>query len=169
MLPFVRLLGSIGAIGAVILFFVAQKFYVYEDPRIEQVDSILPQANCGGCGYPGCKGFADACVKAASLDGLSCPVGGAETMSKVASILGKEVVAAAPMIAVVRCNGNCSARPKTSSYDGEKSCAIAANTYSGDTGCSFGCIGLGDCEVSCDFDAIHIDKETGLPVVDEEK
>lgn len=162
-------LGVIGAIGAVILYFVAQKFYVYEDPRIGQVDAVLPQANCGGCGFPGCKGFADACVKADTLEGLNCPVGGAPVMAEVATILGREAVAADPKVAVVRCNGTCSARPRTSQYDGAKSCAVAANTYAGDTGCSFGCIGLGDCTVVCDFDAIHINPETGLPEVDDDK
>ena len=162
-------LGVIGAIGAVILYIVAQKFHVYEDPRIGQVDAVLPQANCGGCGYPGCKGFADACVKADTLEGLNCPVGGADVMSQVASILGREAVTADPMVAVVRCNGTCEARPKTSNYDGAKSCAVAANTFAGDTGCSFGCLGLGDCTVVCDFDAIHINAETGLPEVDDDK
>ncbi|MGL4331585.1 MAG: ferredoxin, partial [Bacteroidales bacterium] len=52
----VLLLGAVGAIGAIILYFVAQKFKVYEDPRIGQVEEVLPAANCGGCGYPGCKG-----------------------------------------------------------------------------------------------------------------
>ncbi len=162
-------LGVIGAIGAVILYLVAQKFYVYEDPRIGQVDEALPQANCGGCGYPGCKGFADACVKADTLEGLNCPVGGAEVMAKVATILGREAIAAEAKIAVVHCNGTCDARPRTNVYDGAKSCAIAAQTYAGETGCSFGCLGLGDCTVVCNFDAIHIDPATGLPVVDEEK
>ncbi len=162
-------LGVIGAIGAVILYLVAQKFYVYEDPRIAQVDEILPQANCGGCGYPGCKGFADACVKASTLEGLNCPVGGAEVMSQVATVLGQEVITAEPKIAVVRCQGTCDVRPSTSLYDGAKSCAVAANTFSGETGCSFGCIGLGDCVVSCDFDAIHINPKTGIAEVDEDK
>ena len=162
-------LGVIGAIGAVILYLVAQKFYVYEDPRIGQVDEALPQANCGGCGYPGCKGFADACVKADTLEGLNCPVGGAEVMAKVASILGREAVVAEAKIAVVRCNGTCDVRPKTNVYDGAKSCAIAAQTYAGETGCAFGCLGLGDCTLVCNFDAIHMDPTTGLPVVDQEK
>ena len=69
-------LGGIGAISAIILYLVAQKFKVYEDPRNGQVEAVLPGANCGGCGYPGCGGFAAACVKADSLDGMLCPVGG---------------------------------------------------------------------------------------------
>lgn len=84
-------LGAIGAISAVILYLVAQKFKVFEDPRLAQIEEILPGANCGGCGYPGCKGFADACVKADTLDSVHCPVGGAAVMTRVAGILGKEV------------------------------------------------------------------------------
>ena len=78
---------------------------MYEDPRIAQVAAVLPQANCGGCGYPGCSGFADACVKAGSLEGKLCPVGGQPVMTKVAEILGLDAAAAEPMVAVVRCNG----------------------------------------------------------------
>ena len=72
-------LGAIGLISAVLLYFTSRKFAVQEDERIGQVSAVLPQANCGGCGYPGCSGFAGACVKAAdkgSLEGLLCPVGG---------------------------------------------------------------------------------------------
>ena len=139
-------LGAIGAISAVILYFVAQKFKVYEDPRNGQVEEVLPGANCGGCGYPGCKGFADACVKAESLDELLCPVGGTPVMAKVAAILGKEVIESTPKVAVIRCNGTCNNRVKTNIYDGAKSCAIEAALYGGDTGCSFGCLGNGDCK-----------------------
>ena len=105
---------AIGIASAVILYFVAQKFKVEEDPRIDTVESILPGANCGGCGKPGCRGFAEATVKATSLDGLFCPVGGAETMTKVAAALGMEVTAQTPQIAVVRCNGTCDHRQRTS-------------------------------------------------------
>ena len=69
-------LGAIALVSAAILYAASKKFAVYEDPRIAQVSEVLPQANCGGCGYPGCSGFADACVKAGSLDGKFCPVGG---------------------------------------------------------------------------------------------
>ena len=162
-------LGAIGAISAVILYFVAQKFKVYEDPRNGQVEEVLPGANCGGCGYPGWKGFADACVKAESLDGLLCPVGGTPVMVKVATILGKEVIESTPKVAVIRCNGTCNNRVKTNTYDGAKSCAIEASLYGGDTGCSFGCLGNGDCIKACAFGAIQMNTETGLPEIDEEK
>ena len=65
-------LGVIALVSAAILYVASKKFAVYEDPRIAQVAEVLPQANCGGCGYPGCSGFADACVKAGSLDGKLC-------------------------------------------------------------------------------------------------
>ena len=159
---------AIGIASAVILYFVAQKFKVEEDPRIDTVESILPGANCGGCGKPGCRGFAEATVKATSLDGLFCPVGGAETMTKVAAALGMEVTVQTPQIAVVRCNGTCDHRQRTSQYDGYKSCAIEHSLYRGETDCTFGCLGCGDCVTACPFDAIPMD-ENGLPVVSEEK
>ena len=138
-------LGAIALVAAVILYVASKKFAVYEDPRIAQVAAVLPQANCGGCGYPGCSGFADACVKAGSLEGKLCPVGGQPVMTKVAEILGLDAAAAEPMVAVVRCNGTCANRPRVNQYDGAKSCAIAASLYGGETGCSFGCLGCGDC------------------------
>lgn len=162
-------LGVIGAGSAAILFFVSQKFKVEEDPRIEQVQEALPGANCGGCGFPGCAAFAAATVKADTLDNLFCPVGGQETMGRVASILGKEATQAAKKIAVVRCNGTCENRPRVNQYDGASSCAIASALYGGDTGCSFGCLGMGDCVDACTFDAIHINPQTMLPEVDEDK
>lgn len=162
-------LGAIGLIAAVILYVASKKFAVYEDPRIARVNEVLPQANCGGCGYPGCTGFADACVKAGSLDGKFCPVGGQPVMSEVAEILGLDAGTAEPMIAVVRCNGSCAHRPRTTKYDGAVSCAILASTYGGETGCSYGCLGCGDCVTACTFDAIHMNPETGLPEVDDKK
>lgn len=163
-------LGAIGLVSAIILFVASKKFAVYEDPRIAQVAEVLPQANCGGCGYPGCSGFAAACVKAgSSLEGKLCPVGGQPTMTKVAAILGLEAAASEPKVAVVRCNGTCANRPRVTQYDGVRSCVIANSTYGGETGCTFGCLGCGDCVEACKFDAIHMNPETGLPEVDEAK
>lgn len=162
-------LGLIGCLAAAILYFVAQKFNVEEDPRIGQVETALPGANCGGCGKPGCHAFAEACVKAETLDGLFCPVGGLATMTNVGEILGLTATATDPMIAVVRCNGTCSNRPRLTTYNGARSCQIIHNLYGGETGCMYGCLGCGDCVDACAFDAIHMNSETGLPEVDEEK
>ena len=168
----VCVLGLIGLASAVILFVVSHKFAVHEDPRIAQVGAVLPQANCGGCGYPGCSGFAAACVKAAnegSLEGKLCPVGGQPVMEQVAGILGMTVEATAPKVAVVRCNGSCENRPRLVKFDGVQSCKVQQMIGMGETGCSYGCYGCGDCVASCKFGAIHINPVTLLPEVDEDK
>lgn len=162
-------LSILGLLLALVLYLVAQKFKVEEDPRIDDVEAILPGANCGGCGFAGCRAFAEGCVKADNLESLYCPVGGNDTMKSVASYLGMEVAEKAPQVAVVRCNGNCDVRPKTSHYDGYSSCEVMASLFSGDTACSFGCLGQGDCVVVCNFDAIKMDPRTGLPEVDQDK
>ena len=90
-------------------------------------------------------------------------------MKTVGEILGMAVGNIDPKVAVVRCNGTCEARPKTSIYDGAKSCQILHNCYVGETACPFGCLGCGDCVAACEFDAIHMNPETGLPEVDDEK
>ena len=162
-------LGATALVLASVLFIVSKKFAVKEDPRVGQVAEVLPQANCGGCGFPGCAGFADACVKAGSLDGLMCPVGGQAVMSQVADILGLSAGATEPKVAVVRCNGTCEHRPHTIVYDGAVSCKIAHATGCGETGCAYGCLGCGDCVKACQFDAIHMNPETGLPEVDADK
>ena len=158
-------LGTLAIVSAIILYFVAQKFKVFEDPRIDDVEEILPSANCGGCGYAGCRAFAEALVKAGNMEGFNCPVGGADLMIDVGKSLGLEAVIAEPQIAVVRCSGTVDNSPAKVKYDGISSCAAAATIYSGEGGCSFGCLGLGDCEESCEFDAIHVNPKTMIPEV----
>ena len=168
----IAVLGGIGLIAAIVLYVCSKKFYVYEDPRIAQVTEVLPGANCGGCGFAGCGGLADALVKGAdagSLDGLKCPVGGQEVMGKVADLLGMAIANGEPMVAVVRCNGTCEHRPKIAEYSGLRTCAAMNACGAGETACGFGCLGCGDCVAACQFDAIHLNEETGLPEVDEEK
>ena len=90
-------------------------------------------------------------------------------MEKVGAILGLAAVASDPKVAVVRCNGTCEARPRTSEYNGARSCQIMNSLYVGETACPFGCLGCGDCVAACQFGALSMDEKTGLPVVDEEK
>ena len=164
-------LGGIGLVSAIILYFVASKFKVYEDPKIDEVEEVLPSANCGGCGFPGCRAFAEATAKKAkeekSLEGLFCPVGGNEVMQKVGETLGLEIEAKDPMIAVVRCNGSRVNSPGKVQYEGVSSCSFAHALYAGEGGCQFGCLGLGDCVDACEFDAIHMSEERGLPEVND--
>ncbi len=162
-------LAGLGLVLSLVLYLVAKKFKVEEDPRIDEVEKVMPGANCGGCGFAGCRAFADAAVKASNPDQNFCPVGGNEVMKKVAAILGFEMAEKLPRVAVVRCNGNCEARPVTNIYGGVRSCRVKAALYSGDTLCSFGCLGCGDCVEACAFGAITMDAATGLPVVDESK
>ncbi len=168
------ILFSVGALAllasgsAVILFFIAQKFKVDEDPRISEVTELLPNANCGGCGFPGCSAFAGALVKGADngdISGLFCPPGGNDTMSNVGEYLGITVEESAPTTAVVRCNGTKAKAPSKITYEGPSKCAVANTLFSGENGCPYGCLGLGDCVAACDYDAIYMDEETGLPVV----
>lgn len=157
----------IGVIAAVVLYFVAQKFKVHEDPKIDAVEGMLPGANCGGCGYPGCRGLADALVKNDDISSLYCTAGGADSMQRIAEYLGKVVAEQEPMVAVVRCSGSCDKRPHTNVYNGAPSCAVEAALYGGETGCAYGCLGNGDCVAVCQFGAIAVNPETGLPEVDE--
>jgi Na+-translocating ferredoxin:NAD+ oxidoreductase subunit B len=162
-------LSATGVLAAIVLFLIARRFRVIEDPHIDQVEDALPAANCGGCGYPGCRNFAEACVRAENLSSLFCPVGGNDTMANVAGILGKVAPENDPLVAVVRCNGSYVNRARINSYDGAASCAVTSSLYSGETGCQYGCLGHGDCVRACDFDAIHMDNETGLPYVTDDK
>ncbi|MDY3848564.1 MAG: Fe-S cluster domain-containing protein [Prevotella sp.] len=168
----VIVLGVIALVASVILYVCSKKFAVKEDPRIAQVSAVLPQANCGGCGFPGCSGMADALVKAAdngSLDGLNCPVGGADVMTQVADLLGMAVANTDPMVAVVRCNGTCENRPRTVEYCGLRTCSAMNACAAGETACGYGCLGCGDCVAACQFGAIVINSATGLPEVDEDR
>lgn len=155
--------------AAIILYFVAQKFKVYEDPRIDEILALLPAANCGGCGFAGCRNFAEALVKADTFEGLNCPVGGGEVMGLSAKILGKEAPVVDPLVAVLLCNGTPEYRPRTSIYDGALDCRISNSLYIGETDCSFGCLGNGDCVRACAFDAMFMDRETELPVIIDDK
>jgi Na+-translocating ferredoxin:NAD+ oxidoreductase subunit B len=159
----------LGLVSSVILYFIARKFRIDEDPRIDDILAILPAANCGGCGFAGCRNFSEALVKAETFEGLNCPVGGNKVMADVAGILGKEPIETDPLVAVVRCNGTPEHRQRSSLYNGPSDCRLSHNLYIGETDCAFGCMGLGDCVRACTFGAMYIDTTTKLPVIIDEK
>jgi Na+-translocating ferredoxin:NAD+ oxidoreductase RNF subunit RnfB len=132
---------------------------------IAEVEEILPAANCAGCGSPGCKSFAEKLVNTEDISDLFCPVGGNSVMNQVAELLGKAVAEKDPTVAVLRCQGACDIRPKTTEFEGPRTCAITAMVYGGETDCQYGCLGDGDCVNVCKFDAMYMDESTGLPVI----
>ncbi len=150
---------------AYVLGWANKTFHVEIDPRVEQVISALPGANCGGCGYVGCAEYAEAVV-AGNVPADKCPVGGPSCAEKIAKILGLELEATWPYRPVVHCGAKSSQRLKRHAYRGEPTCA-SANLISGVQGCTYGCLGFGDCHNACPFDAIHI--IDGLATVDYDK
>jgi electron transport complex protein RnfB len=160
-------MGIMGAFFAYGLSIALKKFKIEEDPRIDQVEAALPGANCGACGYPGCRALAEAIAKGEVEPG-SCPVGGSESAREVARIMGKEATQTERKVAVLLCRGTDEAAARKADYRGVKTCYAASLVQSGDKFCSYGCLGYEDCVRACNFDALHMGPE-GLPMVDREK
>ena len=167
----VLVLGGIGFFAALILYYVAQKFALKDDMRVVKIERILPGVNCGGCGKAGCHDFATACARANAeeLDKLYCTVGGNKLMKEIADIMGYTITEKEPTIAVLRCQGSCQNAPIKFEFTGLKSCRLAAQIATARSECPYGCMRLGDCVKACKFGALSINKETGLPQVDENK
>ena len=147
---------AIGLVAAAILVIASKVFFVPVDETVANLRAELPGANCGACGYAGCDDYANALAEDPSVGASKCPVGGAEVAAKLAEILGVEAGDADPQVAVVRCNGTKDAAKTIMEYDGVKTCAAAKQFFGGMSACPHGCIGLGDCEVVCQYDAIHV-------------
>ena len=148
------------------LLYASKKFYVYEDPRIDEIEALLPAANCGGCGLAGCRAFAEQAVKAESLD-VICPVADAEAMSAVAKVLGIEASGADKKVATLMCNGTYENSKSVLEYAGIEDCWAAMLVTDSSKTCAFSCLGLASCVRACGFDAMKI--ENGIVVIDEEK
>jgi Na+-translocating ferredoxin:NAD+ oxidoreductase subunit B len=154
------------AIGmSFVLGWANRAFHVEVDPRVAKIDAALPGANCGGCGYVGCSEYAEA-VADGKADVTLCAPGGSSCAQDLAEIMGVSVSEAAPYRAVVHCAATKQQRLLRGDYHGEPTCA-AANLVAGVQGCTYGCLGFGDCERSCDYDAIDV--VDGVAVVDQEK
>ncbi|MDO9527975.1 MAG: FAD-dependent oxidoreductase [Syntrophales bacterium] len=156
-------LSILGAILAGMLGAAAIVFYVYEDPRIAEVEGVLPGANCGGCGYAGCSAFAGAIVAGESSP-AGCVAGGPGVTQTVAEVMGMKVAAVEPKLAFQTCNGGARAETKFN-YLGIHDCRALALLYKGDKKCEVACLGMGTCVRNCPFGALTMG-ENGLPIVD---
>jgi electron transport complex protein RnfB len=160
-------LGSLGLLFGVILALASKIFYVEKDPRIDVLNEVLPQANCGGCGFPGCFNYAEAVI----LHNVSitlCAPGGEEVINRIAEILGVEAESKNPMVAVVRCQGKHGIAKDKFKYEGIEDCSAEILIHGGHKACEYGCLGHGSCVKACPFDAMVME-ESGLPTVFEDK
>jgi len=161
-------IGSVVGLGvffAAVLAVANKTLKSEEDPKVADVEGILPGLNCGACGYAGCQAFAIELVKGEALVN-GCLAGGQETTDKLAEFLGLEGEEAVKEIAVLHCNANKAERTKSAEYKGIETCK-AADIIKGVTNCVYGCLGYGDCAKICPFDAICMAE--GLPLVDPDK
>ena len=156
---------ALSLFSAHVLGWANKAFHVPVDPRVEQVTHSLPGANCGGCGFIGCAEYAEAVV-AGKAPPDKCPVGGESCAARIAAILGVDLKQSWPYRPVVHCGATYDQRLKRHEYRGEGTCA-SANLVAGVQGCTYGCLGFGDCGISCPFDAIYI--ANGLATVDYDK
>lgn len=148
---------GLGLVAATVLAVASRVFYVEEDPRVEAVVDALPGANCGGCGYAGCEGYAIAVVNDPAIAANLCVAGGAETSIAVGELTGKTVTASEPLLSFRRCDkvaGNVGLRYE---YQGMPSCAAATLLTGGVDVCSWSCLGYGDCVQVCPFDAMTVE------------
>ncbi len=163
----VAILGGTGLFFAALLAVANKKLRVYEDPRLDAIAAMLPNVNCGACGYAGCRAFAEGVV-VGRVKPSGCNVVAEETRQAIAEYLGVDAGAAVKKVARLLCAGGSDVAVQHADYYGFKTCGAAAAVAGGGKGCSWGCIGLADCAVACTFDALHMNA-VGIPVVDVDK
>ena len=171
----IGILGGLGLVFGLILAVASKIFYVETDPRLDLLNECLPGANCGGCGYAGCGGYAEAVLKGEAPIG-KCASGGNECAMKMAEIMGVKAEKMERRVAMVRCsgyktvdeNGMPVGAKLKGEYEGIADCLAATKVAGrGPSACKFGCLGFGTCVAACKYDAIHV--VNGVAVVDEEK
>lgn len=159
-------LGGFALISASGLFFASKKFYVFEDPRIEEVTQLLPGANCGGCGYAGCAAYADNVISKMNL-AAACPVASPEAMTAIGALLGLDAPVGEKKVASLMCQGTPEHSKYVMKYHGIVDCWAALLVADTTKACAYSCIGLSSCVRACAFDAVRI--ENGILIIDEEK
>lgn len=161
------ILGGLGLLFGVILAVSHRLLHVEEDPRIEATEEMLPGSNCGACGEPGCRAFAEQLVAGDRLPS-GCTVSGEDTIVQIAGFLGVDAGEATKRVARLHCAGGLGRARQIADYEGYEGCRAASVAGGGGKSCSWGCLGLADCDVACGFDAITMNEDR-LPVVDVDK
>ena len=171
----VAILGGLGLVFGLVLAAASKVFHVESDPRLEKLNECLPGANCGGCGYPGCGGYAEAVLQGEAAIG-KCAAGGNECAQAMAAIMGVKAEAMTRKVALVRCSGFRSVdasgkelgAKRKGVYEGFHDCLAASKVGgNGPLSCKFGCLGYGNCTKACKYDAIHV--VDGVAKVDSDK
>jgi electron transport complex protein RnfB len=167
MLMAVLILGGVGLTFGLLIALANSRLKVWEDPRIDEVTGMLPGANCGACGFAGCRAFAEAVI-GGSTPPAKCTVMGPDEKADVATYLGVDAGAVDKVVARLLCAGGSDVARRRAEYHGIESCGAAVAVGGGGKACAWGCVGLADCAVACDFGAI-IMNGVDLPVVDPDK
>jgi Na+-translocating ferredoxin:NAD+ oxidoreductase RNF subunit RnfB len=160
-------MAGLGALLALMLALANRRLFVYEDPRIDEVDALLPKSNCGACGFAGCRNFAERLVAGEEVP-ARCTVSGPAHIAAIASMLGVDVGAVDKRVARLACAGGRHVAFLRARYVGLSTCRAASVVSGGGKECAWGCLGLGDCASVCLQGAITLDAH-GLPVVDMQK
>ena len=163
----VAILGGVGLTFGALIALANSKLKVWEDPRIGSVNDLLPGVNCGACGFAGCRAFAEGVV-GGDIAPAECTVASELDREDIANFLGVDAGEAEKKVARLLCAGGSDVAVKKALYHGVESCGAAVAVSGGGKGCAWGCIGMSDCAVVCDFDAIYMN-DFDLPVVDVEK
>jgi H+/Na+-translocating ferredoxin:NAD+ oxidoreductase subunit B len=163
----VAILAGVGLVFAILIALANRKLKVWEDPRIDVVASMLPNANCGACGVPGCRAFAEKLV-AGEMQPAGCNVANADAKYAIAAYLGVDAGTAVKTVARMLCVGGTHVAAQQAEYRGYATCAAAAAVAGGGKGCTWGCLGLADCVRSCTFGAMAMN-DFGIPVIDIDK
>ncbi len=158
---------ALGVLLAMALAIANRKLFVYEDPRIGQVEDLLPKSNCGACGQAGCRAFAEKVVSGEIIP-AQCTVSSTEQRDAIAQFLGVDAGSVEKRVARLACGGGSHVAYLRAQYSGLKTCRAATVTGGGGKECAWGCLGLGDCVTVCNFGALSLD-EHGLPQVDADK